>query len=46
VISARLRKAAGLPAKPRAVVANDGKSKSKSKSNGNGVIDKVKDAVS
>ena len=45
-VSAKLRKAAGLPAKPKAVVANKGKSKSKSKTNGNGVVDKVKDAVS
>ena len=51
-VSAKLRKAAGLPAKPTAVVANNGKgkrkskTKSKSKTNGNGVVDKVKDAVS
>jgi Mn-containing catalase len=36
-VSAKLRKAAGLPAKPTGVVANDG--------DGNGVVDKVKDAV-
>src|ERR1700710_2247586 len=37
-VSAKLRKAAGLPAKPTGVVAND--------PDGKGVVDKVKDAVS
>lgn len=37
-VSAKLRKAAGLPAKPTGVLAND--------SNGKGVVDKVKNAVS
>ena len=36
-VSAKLRKAAGLPAKPTAVVANS--------RNGKGVAEKVKDAV-
>jgi hypothetical protein len=37
-VSAKLRKAAGLPAKPTGVVANN--------ADGKGVVDKVKDAVS
>ena len=37
-VSAKLRKAAGMPKKPTGVVANNG--------NGKGVVDKVKDAVS
>jgi hypothetical protein len=37
-VSAKLRKAAGLPDAPTGVVANPG--------NGNGLVDKVKDAVS
>jgi Mn-containing catalase len=37
-VSAKLRKAAGLPAAPTGVVANPG--------NGNGLVDKVKDAIS
>ena len=41
-VSAKLRKAAGLPAKPTGVVANNGNGKA----NGKGVVDKVKDAVS
>src|SRR6201995_2834728 len=47
-VSAKLRKAAGLSAKPKAVVANDAKSKGKGKGKGkrNGVVDKVRDAVS
>ena len=36
-VSAKLRKAAGLPAKPTGVVANN--------SHGKGVVDKVKHAV-
>src|ERR1700759_4122339 len=47
-VSAKLRKAAGLSAKPKAVVANDANSKGKGKGKGkrNGVVDKVRDAVS
>ena len=41
-VSKKLRKAAGLPAKPTGVVANNGNGKA----NGKGVVDKVKDAVS
>jgi hypothetical protein len=37
-VSAKLRQAAGLPAKPTGVVANNG--------HGKGVVEKVKDAVS
>src|SRR6201992_303092 len=40
-VSKKLRKAAGLPAKPTGVVANNGKG-----ANGKGVVEKVKDAVS
>jgi Mn-containing catalase len=39
-VSAKLRKAAGLPKKPTGDVAND------ANGNGSGVVDKVKDAVS
>jgi hypothetical protein len=41
-VSAKLRKAAGMSVKPKALVANNGKGKGKR----NGVVDKVKDAVS
>jgi hypothetical protein len=44
-VSAKLRKAAGLSAKPTGTVAN-GKSKGKSNGKGNGAVEKVKDAVS
>ncbi len=44
-VSAKLRKAAGLTAKPTGTIAN-GKSSGKSKGKGNGVAKKVKDAVS
>jgi hypothetical protein len=40
-VSAKLRKAAGLPAKPTGAVANGA-----AKGKGNGVAAKVKDAVS
>jgi hypothetical protein len=43
-VSAKLRKAAGLPAAPTGAVAN-GNGKSNGKGKGSEVVDKVKDAV-